>query len=281
MTSEMAAMAHSPKMANLFAGERTGALNRQMLESIRGKKLDQITDPREQALWVRLYDEAHNPRHYRDITPEGNFGDFVTNEVGGGLANIGWGGLDAVEKAIQSLRSGGDMNVISPILGREHKVRSFYNNIENPNYPHYGDITADTQQVAAAQLRPLSGASPAVEHNLSGGRGASNSDVTGVGGTYGLTADATRSMAANHGLLPRAAQSATWEPLRELFRPAWKRNPDNLIRVDNIWRAYDRGEITIDQARDAVVSAAGGIGLPSWGRLGSSLSAPARGSTYR
>jgi hypothetical protein len=279
MTSEMAAMARSPKMADLFSGERTGALNRRMLESIRRKKLDQITDPFEQALWVRLYDEAHNPRRYRDITPEGNFGDFVT-KGGGGLANVGWGGLDAVEKAIRALRSGGDINVISPLLGREHKVRSFYNNIENPNYPRYGDITADTHQVAAAQLRPLAGSSVAVKHNLSGGGGSSSSDVTGVSGTYGLTADATRAMAANHGLLPRAAQSATWEPLRELFRPAWK-SPANLIKVDNIWRAYDRGEITIDQARDAVVSAAGGIGLPSWGRLGPGVLAPSRGSTYR
>src|SRR5262249_49763779 len=154
---------------------------------IQGKTLDQLDDPMEQALWIRLYDEAHNPRAYRTITPEGNFGDFVlTNK--GELQNVGWGGLDAIAKAVKSLRSGGDRKIISPVLGDAHKVRSFYNNIELPNDPRFGDITADTHQVAAAQLRPLSGAAPAVEQNLSGAKGASSSDITGVRGTYGLTA---------------------------------------------------------------------------------------------
>jgi hypothetical protein len=279
MTSEMGAMARSDKMLPLLSGERTGTKNREALAAITGKSFDQLTDPLEQALWLRLYDEAHNSRAYRTITPEGNFGNFVVGKSGE-PKDVGWGGLDSIRKAIQSMRSGGDINVISPLLGREHKVRSFYNNIEVPNYPHYGDVTADTHQVAAAQMRPLSTASPAVEHNLSGGAGGSGSDITGVRGTYGLTADATRMMAAGRGLVPRAGQSATWEPVRELFGATWK-TPENAFKVDEIWRAFDRGEISIDQARDAIFHTAGGIGTPSWGERGLAVLPPARGSTYR
>ena len=279
MTSEMEAMARSPKMRDLFAGERTGDVNREMLQKIRGKSFDQLTEPYEQALWLRLRDEAHNPRAYRTITPEGNFGDFVLKKDGT-PARVGWGGLGEIQKAIVSLKSGGDMNIISPALGNMHKVRSFYNNIENPHYPLFGDVTADTHQVAGAQLRPLSGSSPAVEHNLSGSMGASSSALSGVRGTYGLTADATRMMAAEHGLMPRAGQSATWEPVRELFTKEWK-TPENANKVDNIWRAYDRGDISIEQARDAIFETAGGIGTPGWARPDLKVFAPTQGSTYR
>lgn len=279
MTSEMEAVARSPRLANLFGGERTGDLNKEMLRRITGKTFDRIDDPLEQALWLRLRDEAHNPRAYRTITPEGNFGDFVLNKDGS-LANVGWGGLGEIRKAITALKSGGDMNIISPALGNMHKVRSFYNNIENPHYPLFGDVTADMHQVAGAQLRPLSGSSPAVEHNLSGGAGASSSALSGVRGTYGLTADATRMMAAEHGLLPRAGQSATWEPVRELFTKEWK-TPENANKVDSIWRAHDRGDISIEQARDAIFDLAGGIGTPSWARPGIKVFAPTQGSTYR
>jgi hypothetical protein len=259
--------------------------NLELYRSIVGKRLDQLDDPLEKALWIRLYDEAHNPRAYRTITPEGGFGDFVTNQ-GGEPAKVGWGALGEIQKAVRALESGGSMDVISPVLGTKHKVRSFYNNIENPNYPFFGDVTADTHQVAAAQMRPLSGASPAVQHNLASGGAAGSmnvpsSDITGVQGTYGLTADATRRMAAEYGLIPRAAQSATWEPVRELFSAKFKSNPKNTEAVDNIWRAYDRGDISIEQARDAVFNFAGGIGTPSWARPGLRAVAPTQGSTYR
>lgn len=276
MTSDMLAMARSPKMAKLFEGEA----NVELMNKIAGKSLDQLETPLEKALWIRLYDEAHNPRAYRAITPEGHFGDFVLSKTGEPKA-VGWGALGEIQKAVRSLESGGNMDLISPILGNKHKVRNFYNNIEVPNYPLFGDVTADTHQVAAAQLRPLSGTSPAVSHNLaSGGTGYTSSALTGVQGTYGMTADATRLAAKELGLSPRAAQSASWEPVRELFKSTWK-TPENAARVDNIWRAFDRGDISIEQARDAIFSLAGGIGTPGWARPGARIFAPTQSSTYR
>jgi hypothetical protein len=277
LTPEMASFAND-------AGFLRKPANQSLYQSIVGKSLDQVETPLQKALWIRLYDEAHNPRSYRTITPEGDYGDFVQNQ-GGEQAKVGWGALGEISKAVQSLESGGDPSVISPILGTKHKVRNFYNNIEVPNDPRFGDVTADTHQVAAAQMRPLSGAAPAVQHNLASGGAAGavnakSSDLTGVQGTYGLVADATRQMAAANNILPRAAQSATWEPVRELF-PAKFKTEQNAAAVDNVWRAYDRGEIGLDQAREAIFRFAGGIGTPSWARPGLEVSAPTRSSTYR
>jgi len=280
MTPEMETFARAASEKGFLKGD----VNAQLLQRIRGKSLDQLDDPLDKALWIRLYDEAHNPRAYRTITPEGNFSEFVRNQ-GGEQAKVGWGALGEIQKAVRALESGGDMNIISPTLGSKHKVRSFYNNIENPNYPLFGDVTADTHQVAAAQMRPLSGASPAVAHNLaSGGEAgavnAKSSAVTGVQGLYGLTADATRAMARQNDLVPRAAQSATWEPVRELFPAKWK-TAANAKAVDDIWRQVDAGRLDINQARDQIFNLAGGIGTPEWGRPGARSVAPAKGSTYR
>jgi hypothetical protein len=255
----------------------------EMIRAMAGKRLDRV-DPDAAALFVRAYDEAHNARNYRSILPEGYFGDYIQTQKGE-PAKVAWGTYGDIDKARRAILSGGDMDVISPLLGGKHKVRSFYNNIELPFDARYGDITGDTHQVAAAQLRPLSGASEAVtQHLASGGPAGStnarSSKVSGVQGTYGLVADATRQFAAENGLLPRAGQSATWEPIRELFPADWK-NAKNATAVDDIWRAHDRGDLTLDQARDAVFGFAGGIGTPEWARGGINARSPQLGSTYR
>lgn len=247
--------------------------------AIEGKRLNDV-EPQFSSAFVRAYDEAHNARNYRTILPEGGLGDF-SRTMSGEPGKVAWGTYGDIDKAINAIRSGGDMNTLSPLLGAKHKVRSFYNNIEVPRDARFGDITADTHQVAAAQMRPLSGASEAViQHLASGGpAGSVNSKasaVTGVQGTYGLVADATRQFAAEHGMLPRAGQSATWEPIRELFPAKWK-TAKNAQAVDDIWRAVDRGEITAQQARDAIFNLAGGIGTPEW----AGQTAVRTGSTYR
>jgi hypothetical protein len=267
----------------------TSPANQAVFDSIAGKRFSDLTDPLDQALWIRLYDEAHNARNYRSITPEGQLGHFITNDDGS-VAKIGWGSLNEIEKAVRAYTSGGDMNIISPMLGTKHKVRSFYNNIELPDDLRFGDVTADTHAVAASQLRPLSGNTPAVAHNLASGLAKNkqppnyvaekSSAVTGVQGTYGANAEATRMAAADQGLLPRQMQSATWEPVRELFPREWK-TPKNVEAVDNIWREKDAGNLTAEQARNAIFELAGGFREPTWAQRGPAPVDPRRGSTYR
>ena len=282
MTPEMEAFQKSSEAL-------TNDANQRVFDAIRGKRLSDLTDPLDQALWIRLYDEAHNPRNYRSLSPEGNIGDYIKS-ASGDPSKIGWGSLNEIAKAVRAYTSGGDMNVISPMLGTKHKVRSFYNNIELPNDLRFGDVTADTHAVAASQLRPLSGNTPAVAHNLALGLAKNkqppgylsekSSAITGVQGTYGANAEATRLAAADQGLLPREMQSATWEPVRELFPAKWK-NPKNVEAVDNIWRQKDAGNITAEQARNAILDLAGGFSQPSWSERGFTAIDPRKASTYR
>lgn len=290
MTPEMQAFAARPntKQTPNFITNSDDVAD--LYRAIQGKSFSQLNDPLEQALWIRLYDEAHNPKAYRSITPEGEFGDFVTTGSGK-TRNMAWGSLNEISKAVQGLLGNGTNQEIQTILGGSHKVPSFYNNIEVPNDTRFGDVTADTHQVAAAQLRALSGKSPAVSHNFGPGlakkdqpegwRPAKSSIASGVNGTYGLNAEATRRFAGDIGLLPRAGQSVGWEPVRELFTDTFKRNPDNVKMIDDIWRAKDAGHITADQAREQILRAAGGIGMPAWSKSSVKPLSPQRGSTYR
>jgi hypothetical protein len=264
--------------------------NAAIVRRIMGKSLDQIDDPLEKAVWVRLWDEVHNPRHYRSITPEGDLGGYVRNDDGS-LAKVGWGSGGEIAKAIQMYQSGGEMDTISRLLGNKHKVRSFYNNVELPNDPRFGDVTSDTHQVASALLRPLSGNTAEVAHNFGsslakkhqppGYQGTMNSSLTGLQGTYPLNVEATRGFAREVGMVPRAGQSTVWEPVRELFTDTFKSNPKNVAAIDDIWRAYDRKELTLEQAQRAILKRAGGIGEPSWARSSDPTHAPSQASTYR
>jgi hypothetical protein len=204
-------------------------------------------------------------------------------------SKVAWGSLGEIAKSIRSMTSGGNMDVISPSLGYANKVRNFYNNIELPNDPRFGDVTIDTHAMAGGQLRPLSANTPEVAQGFGssldkkfqppGYVGPKGSAITGMAGNYPIYAEAQRLSAADQGLLPRAGQSATWEPVRELFPDTYK-TPENTAKIDNIWRAYDRGEISIDRARQAVFDAAGGIKLPSWARPDTPAHAPEGASTY-
>jgi hypothetical protein len=263
------------------------------LAQIAGTRFSDLEDPLHQAMWLRLYDEAHNPRAYRVMSPIGEFGDFVRNATGknaGQPSKIAWGSFDEIGKAIQAMQSGGDSNAISRILSPAHKVRNFNNNMATPNETRFGDVTADTHQVAGNQFRPLSGNTEAVAHNFGSGldkkfqtegyRSAPNSSVTGVMGTYGLNAEPARRLAAELGVLPRAGQSLTWEGIRALFTDTFK-TPENMSRVNDLMGAVDRKEITLDDARRRIVDLAGGFKTPDWAQPRSLLAGPPASSTYR
>lgn len=284
MTPEMASYAKTIDTL------KTNPVNKEATKNIMGKRFSDLTNPTEQAIWLRLYDEMHNPTSFRSITPEGEYGDFIRNN-NGDPRKMFWLNFGNIGKAIQSYQSGGDMDVISPLLGDMHKVRNFYNNIVDPYDRIFGDVTADTHQVAATHLRPLSGKSAAVSHNFGVGLAPkdqpfgyvapSKSTIDGVKGLYGLYTEATRRAAADLGMLPRAAQSSTWEPIRELFTETWKGNKANVERVDNIWRDYDKGYLTLNEARNQIFDLAGGVGAPEWSKSGIKVYDPEKHSSYR
>jgi hypothetical protein len=232
----------------------------EQIRQLQGRPLSQIRDQGQRAIWTRLYDEAHNPRQYRIVTPEGNMAGYSL--TGKGVPEkIGWSGFDEIGKAISSIKDDSLEN-ISRSMGGNHKVRNFYNNIISPN-SRFGDVTIDTHAIAAGLLRPLSGKHIEVKQGLGTG-GASDASGTGSRGLYGLYADAYRQAAAERGILPREMQSITWEAGRGLFSAGDKRNVGFAARVKQVWDDYQKGTIHGDEARSRITAIAGGIDKPDW-----------------
>ncbi len=225
------------------------------IKEIQGKSLGELKSDKAKAAWIRMYDEAHNSREFPLWTPEGKrSGNYKTGK--GEDATMSWGSFNEMSNAISILEDGSLKN-ISEKLGVQHKVRNFYNNIENPQLPEY--YTSDTHNVAAGLLRPLGGSAKEVAQSFGAGP---SSSITGHKGTYGLYHDAGNRMAEAQGVLPRQVQSVVWEGVRELFPAADKKRLKPI--VDNIWKEYDAGKISVDQARELTFEAAEGITPPQW-----------------
>jgi hypothetical protein len=290
MTGEMYDWARN---AQTQSGPLFDDVDMKLISSLRGKSFNQLSDPTEQALWLRMYDEAHNPRQYREISPFGELGPIVT-DAEGKPKSVAWGSFDEIAKSIKLLQSGGDMNVISSTLSPGHKTRSFYNDIELPGEVarYGGDPVIDTHAVGAGQLRSVSQKDPAVVHNFGsslqrkdqplGWVPHSNAGFKphGVKGTYGFLADSYRDAGNALGLDPMQVQSPTWEGIRLRFPQEEKRGIISENGPDQIWRSYERGELSLDQAREAIFPA-GSIGLPSWAQPGYGTLNPRSSSTYR
>ena len=228
------------------------------LKDIEGKKLKDLPID-DQAIFVRFYDQANNPeRGHRVVSPEGELLDFQRKKDGN-KSGTAWNGFRDIAKAISIIQNGSREN-ISEQLGDMHKVRSFYNNILNPMSDR-GDVTIDTHAVAAGMMKPLSGKALEVGHNFNT---AGKSAITGAKGTYGLYAEAYRQAAAEVGVLPREMQSITWEAVRGLFSPTFKGQQPNVDAIENIWKRYDEGTISIEQAREEIFDVAGNIDSAAW-----------------
>ena len=248
-----------------------------LLKAIKGKGLSELTDPEEQAMWVRLYSETNHSPNYDIWRPDGTTTDIARKQPTpqqvkagqpGDPAKIAWGSNDSIMKAI-SIMKDGSLENISDNLGDKHKVRNFYNNIVSPNGER-PDVTVDTHAVAAGLWRPLAGDDLEPSHNFGSGKrpvkdengniiepgipSAGSNTNDGVSGTYGLYADAYRKAAARLGEDPNRLQSITWEGIRSLFPDTFK-TAANKATIDGIWRKVDSGEFTVGQARRAVIDA--------------------------
>lgn len=235
-----------------------------LLDAISGKRLEELTDPVEKAMWIRTHDQAHNPREHFIVTPEGEFSGVRMTDKGEPY-KTGWGSNNEIAKAV-SIFDNPTRENINARLGGEHKVRNFYNNIYDP-HSELGHTTIDTHAVAAGLLRPLSGNTREVSHNFGsnfpGEVGPKNSAFTGKSGTYGLYHEGYQRAAKERDLLPREMQSITWEAVRGLFPDTFK-NASNATEIENIWKQHKSGKITANEARDKILEKAGGINEPEW-----------------
>lgn len=241
-------------------------------EAIRGKTLNEITDPNTAALWIRLHDRATAEHNFaRVVNPDGTRGDFLRSNTGD-PEGLQWGSLNSVGNALSVLRDD-SLGNISRNLGGAHKVRNFYNNIISPDAGH--DITIDTHAASAGLLRPLGSSAPEVSYALGSGvkksaRGPEgpdqwpttpNSDPAGLKGIYPLYAEAYRRLADELGILPRQLQSVTWEGIRGLYSDIDRRNKPLIRANENLWRGVTDAQSAAD-ARAAIL--ARGIRPPNW-----------------
>ena len=250
--------------------------NIEVLKSIQGKALKDLDDDIQIAAWIRVFDEAHNKRSHRIVTPEGGFIEFATTKNGSEKIT-GWGSFSEIAKAVSVLRDGSPSNV-SNQMGAMHKVRNFYNNILLPDSPN-GHVTIDTHAVAAGLIKPLSGNHTEVSHNF--GTGAASSSRTGSKGTYGLYAEAYRQAASERGVLARQMQSITWEAVRGMFSPAFKGSAKNQKLISDFWQSHKSGKLSLDEVRQEILDAADGIEDPSWHRSSGNVADKEWSSSYK
>jgi hypothetical protein len=200
-----------------------------------------------QARFIRMYSEVHHPTDFPVVTPTGEFKGKSLSPKTGAPLKLAWGGYVTIEKAIRIYTSTGStdtyetdnvLQTISAELGDAHKVRSFYNNIVNPASVD-GHVTMDTHAVAALLAKALSGAMAEVSHNF-GTSLVGSSKVNGVSGLYAANAEAYRGIAADFDLLARELQSITWESVRLLFPPEFKRLKQATDDLNAVWDSFAR-----------------------------------------
>lgn len=245
------------------------------------------------AVWIRAWDEANNPQVARVITPEGSFTNEFDQTKGGQPVALRWQSFATIAKTLEILKAR-TPEEISKVIGANHKVRSFYNNIIAPYSG--GDVTIDTHAVAAALLRPLGSNDIEVSHNFGSGKaavkdkktgevveaaipGPANSAITGLNGTYSIYAEAYRRAAEQVGLLPREMQSITWEAVRGMFRPEQK-TAKNKAAVNQIWQNVAEGKLDVIEARNQIEKLVGGIADPAWVRSPAGTNEAAADSSY-
>ncbi len=239
--------------------------NTKLIALVKGKTLAELDDPNLKGMWIRTYNEAHDDRSFREVRPDGTFGDVIHNqprskkEKQGPPSKARPQSTINMANAVEAIEAKGDRDKISPLLGDKHKVRSFYNNILDPHSAN-GDVTIDTHAVGAALLTVGGNKSVMVAHNFAdsnkGGDTAHDSAVTGLSGTYSLYATAYRELAADLKIEPRQLQSITWVEKRKVLGDD-ALDKKQQQQVKDLWTKYQTDpSVTLEATQKAVLAVA-------------------------
>lgn len=234
---------------------------RKAFKEIEGKSISQLlTDKSKEgrtiaAVAIRLMSTHVHGLSHDVLSPEGESLGTRKN-IGGTDKKLVWQSYTFIEKAISIYEDGSAKN-ISKVLGTEHKIRNFYNNIVAPTSP-FGDATVDTHAVNAAVLYPMGNKGYLVGLNF-GDAGVAGGGNSGI---YWLFHEALREAAKERGVMPRQMQSITWEAIRGLFTDVRKRDKNFVAAITKIWDTSKNA----DAARTQIIGL--GITPPEWARVG-------------
>ncbi len=226
------------------AGEDNKKLVPVMEEIKPGTLLSDMPDV-EAGAFIRVHNEIQGmmPTH-----------DHAMEPIGGGT---GWNcDYPDLAKIVSIYRDQSRKNV-NEKLGRNHKVRSFYNNHIDPSSPLW--TTIDTHAMCAALLLPLGSTDAAIKK----GFGGIAHKASGYKGAYWLYQHAYEQVAKKVGVLPRELQSIVWEKIRQFLSPEGKRALQDAAEpvhgnkvppsILEIHKAVSKGKLTPEEGRDAVL----------------------------
>jgi hypothetical protein len=227
-------------------------------------------DLRGKARMMRAHSSLADPQVYNIYAPTGDISMVAKTGIGTKdekVSSLVWQSYPILEKALSVLDDGSVEN-ISRQLGREHKVRAFFNNINAPSYA--GASTADTHQVGASLIMPVGTKSPEVAATM-GGMGSASTGVSGINPLWqeSLTLAAMNAGANPRDILPREMQSVSWDAIKALFSPAQKRDtsPTGIpAQARRLWLEHQKGLLTANQVREEIyMLSTGGKPLqPGW-----------------
>lgn len=205
-----------------------------------GKRISQLTD--EEAAYAIRARYSHDP-----VMQLGKI------RLGDASKKANPNSLDNIEKAVSVLRDDSHINIDKKLGG--NKVRSFYNNLENPKDRFDLNVTVDTHHFGAANGQPYTTGSRQMKSNSDGLNAAPGDKAVGVNGTYPIVTDATRrataAFNAKHGmdLLPNEFQSVVWEMHRAEY-PDWFRPPPEALmsEINALQTMRAKGTISWEQS---------------------------------
>lgn len=246
------------------------------------------------AMWIRAFDEAHNPSEYQSVSPTGEFMGTMMNKTGTAPDTSSWNSYMPIQKAI-SIWHDPSLENINNQIGNNHKVREFYNVITNPHDPN--GVVIDTHAVAAGALLPHGSSAKEVHQNfgttpdakqkeqlaakgfdwIEGIDPSKKTGSTGAVGDYPVHAEAVRRAAWARGIHPSEMQSVTWETVRRLFD---NKSLPIQRKARAIWSRYASGELSHDQVVDEMFKMAGGLKKPVWSSQSGSGLGQARTGSY-
>lgn len=218
---------------------------------------DKLTSYDDKAAWMRLAMEA-DPQPYHKMNRDGTVGPIALNPEGKPFAAPVSVPDDNMARGIEMLESGGDREVISRLLGEGHKIRSFYNDLLDPE--DGSEVVSDVHNAGGAVLMPvvpshpvvaqMQGNSPGLKEQRPGWTGSSSkSATTGVEGLYGLYVDAVRRVAKDTGMRPADIQAITWWTKKEMFGQS---SAKKQREAEAIWARYQSGELDYAQTQQAI-----------------------------
>lgn len=232
------------------------------------------------ALFFSAFDRSHNSNEMYNIDGlDGAIGTYSDRTTAAGQArNTSYAmfrSYDAIGDNIRLLMPTEDdimedgdgrrrikLELISSIVGKQAKVRSFYDNIVQP-WSSSVPKTMDTHAVGVAHGTSVSGSSDMVANAFGGHKVGDRGFV----GYSGIEASAYDLAAGELNVLPNELQAVTWVVIRWLFTPDSKASKsvgkergyaasesDDFFRIHDIWDKHmgEGGDKNLAAARDEV-----------------------------